>query len=111
MGEALVNWLEERWPAWVAGVLAWVLLALGAAAYASAKGLDTWKLIVTWDEWVVAIGLLPRLAVPIFRKSEMADATARRVVSWAGEFTWVLFVILVLDLVVRATFGLGWEPF
>lgn len=111
MAETLVDWVKDRWPAWAAGVLAWVLLALGAAAYATSNGLDAWKLVVTWDEWVVAVGLIPRVLVPIFRKSEVADPTARRVVAWFGEFTWVLFVILVLDLVARAVLGLGWEPF
>jgi hypothetical protein len=111
MGEALVGWVKERWMAWAAGVLAWVLLALGASAYATSTGLDPWRLTVTWDEWVVAIGLLPRLIVPIFRKSEMVDPVARRAVAWVGEFTWVLFVIFILDLVARAVLGLGWEPF
>jgi hypothetical protein len=111
MSEALVDWLKQRWSAWAAGVLAWVVLALGAAAYAGANGLHAWKLIVTWDEWVVAMGLFIRFLVPIFRRSEMVNTSARRIVGWAGEATWALFVILVLDLVARAVLGLGWQPF
>ncbi|HWH69233.1 MAG TPA: hypothetical protein VNT26_07595 [Candidatus Sulfotelmatobacter sp.] len=106
-----MTWLKERWPALTAGLLLWVLLAAGATLYASQQGGDVWQQIVTWDEWAVALGLLVRFLIPIFRKSEVVDKRGRRVIGWLGDMTWALAVVFALDLLARAVLGLGWEPF
>ncbi|HWI50949.1 MAG TPA: hypothetical protein VNT01_02245 [Symbiobacteriaceae bacterium] len=106
-----VQWLRERWPAWAAGVVAWLAVAAGAAVYAGRSGAPIWPVAVTWAEWLVALGLLARLVVPIFRKSEVVSRQGRRVVGWLGDMTWALLVLFLLDLATRALLGLGWEPF
>jgi len=106
-----VQWLKERWSAWVAGVGLWAALAVGATVYANQKGLDAWQQIVTWDEWAVALGLIVRFLIPIFRKSEVVDRRGRRFIGWLGDMTWALAVVFALDLASRAFLGLGWDPF
>ena len=111
MQEATIQWFRRRWIALAAGVLLWGAVAVAAILYANRLGLSPWHRVVTWDEWLVALGLLVRIAVPIFRKSEMKDERAQRVVGWVGEFTGALLVVFALDLMTRALLGLGWEPF
>lgn len=112
MGWAPVrDWMRERWLAWAAGVLLWIAVAGAATAYSRSHGLNAWQQVVTWDEWLVAVGLLPRVLIPIFQKNEMKDPAARRVVGWVGDFSWALLVVFLLDLIARAVLGLGWEPF
>lgn len=105
------QWLKERWPVWAAGVLLWVLLAAGATIYATTNSLNVWEQIVTWDEWAVAIGLLIRFLVPIFRRSEVVSRRGQWFVGLMGDMTWALAVVFLLDLLTRAVLGLGYEPF
>ncbi|HYF93567.1 MAG TPA: hypothetical protein VD969_15240 [Symbiobacteriaceae bacterium] len=92
-------WLRERWLALAAGVLLWGAVALAATLYANQRDISPWHRVVTWDEWLVAIGLLVCIVVP------------RRLAGWMGMLPWALLVVFALDLLTRAVLGLGWVPF
>ncbi len=82
---------------WV-GLFFWVLCSVAAAVYAAQSGLARLPTVVTWNEWLVAIILIPALL----------GVGARGTLRWAK---WIAATVLGLDILVRAFFGLGWQPF
>jgi hypothetical protein len=99
--------------AWVLALALWALLGVVAWVHAQLAGLPARQLIVTYWEWSVALLLLPFLAtigttIPGPNRRG-PDTPARPALISMGYV--IALVIFSLDLLVRALFGLGWEPF
>lgn len=142
MREWVIAWFRSHRHALAGGLVLWVLLALGAWAQASAAQSPILPAIMTWNEWAVAVMLLPGLATAGARgldavsRGGRARATMKGVIAGAGvssverhvaeetqritdvgrpglvrmlsTMAWVIFAV---DLLLRAVFRLGWEPF
>ncbi|HLN63228.1 MAG TPA: hypothetical protein VK464_16960 [Symbiobacteriaceae bacterium] len=98
----------------LAGAGLWAVVFAGAYAYAGKHGLPLWPTVVTWDEWTVAVGLIPAAFAALLGISSTDDVknrTGRHMVALAQRLGGLLLVTYVLDLLTRAVFGLGWKPF
>jgi hypothetical protein len=96
------------------GVVVWAGLAAGAAAQARARGMAVWPAVVTWDEWLVAVAVIPRMilfVLGILQPDDVAARWGKRPVVWINMAAVAALVVFALDLAVRALFGLGWKPF
>ncbi len=98
----------------LAGAGLWALVLAGAYAYATKHGLPLWPTVVTWEEWTVAVGLIPTAftaLLGIISTDDIKNRTGRQMVALAQRLGGLLLVTYVLDLLTRAVFGLGWKPF
>lgn len=115
MKQAVAQLRSRPYVGWLLlGVVAWLGLAVGAALQARSAGSALWPTVVTWDEWVVAIALVPRAILFILGIMMTDDVQARwgrRVTGAINWLAWSALVVFALDLAVRAVFGLGWKPF
>ncbi|HYG60695.1 MAG TPA: hypothetical protein VD902_21685 [Symbiobacteriaceae bacterium] len=114
MSQILVLWWQVRWKRVAAGAAVWAAVAVTAALFANASGRPVWPTIVTWDEWLVAIGLLPFLAMwllGIRDEEDFARPAARRVIRAFLSMGTGMLVVFLLDILTRFVFGLGWKPF
>lgn len=142
MTQRIMAWLLHHRPALTGGLLLWGLLALGAWIRASGAQSPVLPAIVTWNEWAVALMLLPGLIMTGARgfdatsRAGRARATMEGVIAGAGiksvdrhvheeaqrlagvgrpgmirSLSIMAWVVFALDLLLRAVFGLGWEPF
>lgn len=97
------------------GVLIWATVYFLAALAASRGGLPFWPTVVTWTEWVVAVGMMPKFialaALGMLSGRDVRNRVAQRVVNNVNTLTLALLVTFALDLVVRGVANLGWEPF
>lgn len=142
MKDWVVAGFKHHRTALMGGLVLWVLLAVGAWVQVSAAQSPILPAIVTWNEWAVAVMLLPGLATAGARgfdavsRGGRARATMEGVIAGAGVSSvdrhaaeeaqrikavgrpgWVrtlstmAWVIFAVDLLLRAVYGLGWEPF
>lgn len=94
------------------GPVVWLLLALAGWIHARLAGLPVLETIVTYDEWFAALLLLPLLGTigtSVRGPSRGRDRPDRPALVSMGFV--LALIIFALDLIVRALFGLGWEPF
>lgn len=61
MKRMLLSWYANYRLYGLAGALLWAFVAAAAWQYARVQGLPFLPTMVTWDEWTVAVLLLPRL--------------------------------------------------
>lgn len=91
-----------------------VLYAVGSVI-AGRTGQPVWPAVVTLTEWVVAIGLLPQLIVPmavgILSRSNDPTPVGRKWILSVNTLSLVLLVAFACNLLARGINGLGWEPF
>lgn len=78
------------------GLGCWGLCSVAAVVYASQSGATRLPIVVTWNEWLVALLLIPALV------------SGGSVAVW---LRWTAAIVFGLDLLVRALFRLGWQPF
>jgi hypothetical protein len=98
----------------VAGLSAGLLIAMAGWLYASGKGLPLWETVVTWQEWVAAILLLPTVLLRIIvlnPKEDIHSKKAHRIVAVLHEVALVALAIFLVAVLTRATLGLGFKPF
>ncbi|MFZ5816896.1 MAG: hypothetical protein ACOY93_16645 [Bacillota bacterium] len=100
MLQSLTHWFWSRRQDWLLGLGAWALLGVGGAVHAHFAQLPALQVIVTWNEWFAALLLLPLLFTGRMRGNPLARKAYAAVL-----------VVFALDLLVRALFGLGWQPF
>lgn len=101
MRATLSTWFGQHRLILLLGLAAWVLLSGAGLVHAQLVGLDPLQAITVWNEWFVALLIVPYffgLAVhgrhPLLRQGYL-----------------VVLLVFALDLGLRAAFGLGWEPF
>lgn len=142
MRKSMLSWYRNYRLYWLAGAVLWLIVAAGTWPYAQTRGLPYLKTMVTWDEWVVAVLLLPWLthfllvglgkatrgsrvnaamqnivvggslqALNDQVAAEFAPESNASPVGWVSRLTAVAVAVFALDLLVRAVFGLGWQPF
>jgi hypothetical protein len=97
----LHRWVMPNSRQLVVGLVCWVLCSVAAVAFASQSGAPWLPTIVTWNEWLVAIVLIPVLF-------SIGATGPRAAMRWAR---WIAATVFGLDLLVRALFRLGWQPF
>lgn len=109
----MVAWNRRDRLMWMLGPAAWALLALAGWLHARITGLPVLPLILTYDEWFAALLLLPSLATlgATMREPEHGGAGARSRLTLLRKGHVPALTVFALDLLVRALFGLGWEPF
>jgi hypothetical protein len=109
----VVAWYRRDRLVWMLGPAAWVLLALAGWLHARMTGLPVLPLILTYDEWFAALLLLPSLATlgAAAREPEHGGAGVRSRLTLVRMGYVPALIVFSLDLLVRALFGLGWEPF
>jgi len=83
------------------GLVCWVLCSVAAAVYAAQTESAVLPTLVTWNEWLGALVLIPALF----------SISAPKVRPAMGMARWIAATVLGLDILVRALFGLGWQPF
>lgn len=110
--EGLTAWFRSYRIVWLLSPVVWVLLALAGGLHARMTGLPALELIVTYQEWFAALLLLPILVTigtTIRGPSRGRDKPYRPSLVSMGYV--LALTVFSLDLLVRALFGLGWEPF
>jgi len=101
VGTILHRWVTPNSTYLGVGLGCWVLCSGAAAFYAARFSLDLLPTIVTWNEWLIAIILIPALL----------NVGAPRVRARLVWVRWIAATVFAMDLLVRAFFGLGWQPF
>lgn len=97
-----------------AGVILWVLLALTGWVLAGLQGQPVLPLMLTLQEWVAAVLLLPAFLlaiVAIFQVRDVKAVWAQRMIRGIHLLSRMGATVFVLDILTRILFGLGFKPF
>lgn len=91
----------------LAGLLVFAVLAGAGSLHGALLGLSAPPLITAWAEWFSALVLFPYV-FSFGALGRWASERGHRLIARA----WVVaLVVFALDLLFRAVFGLGWEPY
>lgn len=96
------------------GAGAGLLIAIAAWLYARGQELPLWETVVTWQEWVAAILLLPTVLLRIVvlnPKADIHSKKAHRIVAVLHDIALVALAIFLVAVLLRAVLGLGFKPF
>jgi hypothetical protein len=114
MMQGIIHWGQQAGRALLPGAGLWVLLALGGGLYAWVQGGPVLPTIVTWDEWVAAVFFLGPFIVFTMNVVHRGTRESRgedRFVDVSARLGRAGLAVFLLDLIIRAAFGLGWKPF
>lgn len=112
MAQGVAAWFRSYRFVWLLGPVVWLLLVLAGWVHARLTGLPALELILTWQEWFVALLLLPYLltmGTTIRGPGRGGDKPVRPSLVSMGYV--LALTVLALDLMTRAIFGVGWAPF
>lgn len=109
----MAAWFRSYRTVWLLSPVAVVVLAVAGWIHARVALLPELPLILTYWEWCAALLLLPSLAtLGIAIRGPRRGGHDRPSRPALVSMGYVLaMAVLSVDLLVRALFGLGWEPF
>lgn len=112
MHRPLFRWLAAHRIPLLLALPVFGLLAAGASIHARTTQQPVLLLITAWAEWFVALLLLPFpiLAMGNWLAGRVLGVPRKRLAPLSAGYALAL-AVFALDLIFRAAFGLGWDPY